>query len=410
MRIKKYIVNFFAAGILTAVIFCAQARAASVEAVDISGRSYAESVVQELNAAREEIYVAMYSMYLRYGEENSLVYKLVDALIAARRRGVFVRVYLDKSPVIGNDIRHLNKGNDIAYKMLKDAGAAVSFIQPALKLHEKLIVIDGETVIDGSTNWTEKALLENAESAEILRGKDFAKLKLARIGELEKYAAAPEVSPRALLDKVRVRNSFLEEDRFAPMMVTVGDRYAFDLYLLLLREFKEKGRASISIDYVKTAGQLGIKVETKHSSYRRYIRWAAHKLKTRYGLIDYTIDKSGALEVLLLDYAQASKDYSMPESGYFNLPIAYWEYGLDRQLLLRAKFAYMAATYEQEIARPRLWWRRGLKGLSEKYHIDESTMDYGLRQLKKLDLIEVKHSRIKPGQDYKDRKPNEYRL
>lgn len=144
---------------------------------------------------------------------------------------------------------------------------------------------------------------------------------------------------------------------------------------------------------------------------RTRVRMLARNLKEKYGLIDYGIDEEGALEITLLDCDNPLKEYSTPESGYFNIPLAYWEYGLDKQLLLREKFAYMVATYEQEIAWPRPRWRRSLKGLSEKYHIDEWTFAYGLRQLKKLDLIEVRHSRVRVGeQGFSERKPNEYRL
>jgi len=353
----------------------------------------------------------MYAMYARSGEDDNPALKLVGALIEAHKRGVYVRVYLDKSPLIGGDLRHLNKANDDAYKMLKGAGVEVSFIRPTLKLHEKLIVIDGETVVDGSTNWTRKALLENAESAEILRGREFAELKLAQLKGLEKDLAANSDPQQAILEKVRVRNVFLEDARFAPKMVTDSDEHSWDLYLLLLREFKEQRNSLIRIDYAKAARQMGITVETKKSAYRRQIRWVVENLKNKYGLIDFIIDSQGNLDARLLDYDDPAKEYSTPKTGNFNLPIAYWEYGLDRQLMLREKFVYLAGIYEQEIARPKLWWQKSLKGLSEKYHIDEWTLDYGLRGIKKLDLIEVRHSRVEIGkQDFKDREPNKYRM
>ena len=392
--IRKSILIGLTAVTLTAVLFCAEAKAVIVDAVDISGRSYGESVLKELDSAKEEIYVAMYSMYVRYGEENNPAYKLADALMRARERGVYVRVYLDKSPLFGNDTKHLNKGNDDAYRMLKEAGAEVYFIKHELKLHEKLIVIDGETVIDGSANWTQKALLENEESAQILRGKEFAQIKLRQMGELEKYTASPETpAKKELLEKVRIRNGFLEDKRFAPRMVTDSDGHSFDLYLTLLRKFSKNRKAVIRID-------------------RTVTRWTVNNLKEKYGLIDHRIDKQGNLEVILLDPENPPKDYSTPESGYFNVPTAYWEYGLDKQLMLREKFAYMVSIYEQEIAKPKLWWQKSLKGLSEKYHIDEWTFAYGLRQLKKLDLVEVRHSRVNiaEGESYADREPNEYRL
>ena len=397
MMTRKSILIGMTAVSLTAVLFCTEAKAVIVDATDISGRSYGESVLKELEAAKEEIYVAMYSMYVRYGEEDNPAYKLADALMKARERGVYVRVYLDKSALSGNNTKRLNKGNDDAYRMLKEAGVEVYFIRPELKLHEKLIVIDAETVIDGSANWTQKALLENEESAQILRGKEFAQIKLRQMGELEKYTASSSAPvKRELLEKVRIRNSFLEDKRFAPRMVTDSDGHSFDLYLTLLREFSKNRKAVIGID--RAAGGT--------------TRWVVNNLKEKYGLIDHRIDKRGNPEVILLDPENPQKEYSTPESGYFNVPTAYWEYGLDKQLMLREKFAYMVSIYEQEIAKPKLWWQKSLKGLSEKYHIDEWTFAYGLRQIKKLDLIEVRHSRVNAaeGESYADREPNEYRL
>lgn len=51
---------------------------------------------------------------------------------------------------------------------------------------------DEETVIDGSTNWTSNALFENYESAEILKGKEFAKIKLGLFEELKKAVVVVE--------------------------------------------------------------------------------------------------------------------------------------------------------------------------------------------------------------------------
>jgi len=192
-------------------------------------------------------------------------------------------------------------------------------------------------------------------------------------------------------------------------MVTDGDSYVFDLYLLLLKNFKEKRSAVMSIDQAGIAGQLGIKVETINSKYRQEILRLAMTLKDKYGVIDFARDAKGNITVTILD-TDSGKPYVTPISGDFNLPLAYWEYGLDKQLILREKFFYLLSIYEQEIARPKPRWRRSVAKLSEKYFIDEWTLSNAIMGLRRKDLIDVKYSRPETPGDYSSKAPSEYRV
>ncbi len=407
---KTFSAAVMTAVLMTAVFFMSSAALAeTAEVADISNRAYAENVISQIDAARDEILVAMYSMYVRYGDDANPAMRLVDAIVRARTRGVDVRVYLDKSSTSGKDMKRLNKGNDDAYRILKEAGVDVRFIKPELKLHDKLIVIDAETVIDGSTNWTQKALTENEESAQIIRGKEFAATKRTQVLGLEKYAVEVVPEKRELLEKVRIRNSFLEDERLAPRMVTDSDGHVFDMYMLLLKMYKENGTARMTLDQADMAQKLGIKVETDSSKYRQEMLRLSTTLKEKYGLIDYVKDPGGDITVTLLD-PETGQTYTTPEAGYFNVPLAYWEYGLDRQLILREKFFYLVNLYEQEIARPAPRWHKGLEALSKKYHIDECTLSNAVMGLRRLDIIDVLYSRPDTAGDYSDRSPSSYRV
>ena len=159
------------------ILFAPRVWAVSVDAVDISNRKYYDAVIQELNTAQDSIYAAMYSMYLR-DNADSATYKLITALCEAHKRGVAVKVYLDANK--GNA-----KGNLAAYEMLKKAGVAVYFIDPKIKMHAKVILIDNSVVVTGSANWTETAVSLNTEHNVILRSKEFAQGQLAFFKELE---------------------------------------------------------------------------------------------------------------------------------------------------------------------------------------------------------------------------------
>jgi len=65
-------------------------------------------------------------------------------------------------------------------------------------MHAKLIIIYGETTIDGSANWTRSALLKNFESNIVIHPREFAQVKLAFFKELAlNTVPAVDVNPVA---------------------------------------------------------------------------------------------------------------------------------------------------------------------------------------------------------------------
>jgi hypothetical protein len=380
--------TFFALVLITAIFVCSPLRAAQVDAIDISNRAYGPAVLTAINQAKNEILVAMYSVYLREGEKDNPVVQLVQALIDARQRGVLVRVFLDKTPATG-------QSNDEAYRILKNKGVEVHFIQSTVKLHAKLIVIDRKITIDGSANWTKNAVETNLESNDLADSVPLARSKLDFFKEVEKNIVPDDHVDPVVMATIKVRDDFLTDKKLGARMVMSTDTYSFDFYMLLLRN----GGETISIDYAAWARAIGLAVETKNSTYRVEIRRIVKNLKDKYGLIDYTLGPKGELSVSVAPYQGTS----------VNVPCGYWDYGLNIQLSLREKFAYLVALREQALALPDLYWHWSLPALESRYYIDDGTFSFGLRGLKKLDIIEVHHSWI-DDDNYTDRLPNEYRV
>jgi len=364
----------------------------TVEVEDISNRNYFPAVLAEMNSAKTKITVAMYAMYIRYDEPDHPAYKLVEALIAAKARGVDVEVYLDNSPSNG-------KSNREAFDMLMNAGCRVFWIKPYIKLHAKLIVIDDAVVIEGSTNWTDKGIEENFESATLARGGEWAR---SRNGFFQALAASSDgvkaIAPE-LIKKVRVSNLFLTDEHMAARMFKVNDDDAFDLYLWLCRcEASSSETGWQAIDYKQTADYLRMRVESKHSKYRFDVRTVVKRLQDKYQLVDYVLDKENNIKVKIRHLG----------GGYFNVPLAYWAYGLDGEFNLREKFTYFVAIAESEIARPKSYWFKGQEGLARKYHVNRQAFIHGFGALEKADILGVRRSEIVPGKAYDDRKANQY--
>ena len=110
-----------------------------------------DEVVRELRRAQRSVLVQAYSFTSE---------PIARSLLEARQRGLDVEVILDKSQLTE---RHSFAG------MLARAGVPVRIDEAHAIAHNKVMVIDGQTVITGSFNFTESAEARNAENLLVVR-------------------------------------------------------------------------------------------------------------------------------------------------------------------------------------------------------------------------------------------------
>ena len=110
-----------------------------------------EAVVETLNSASNTVWVQAYSFTSA---------PIAKALVDAKRRGLQIQVILDKSQRTGRyseaDFLQHN-----AIPTFIDAEHAIA--------HSKIMIIDNQTVITGSFNFTKQAEKENAENLLVIR-------------------------------------------------------------------------------------------------------------------------------------------------------------------------------------------------------------------------------------------------
>lgn len=126
---------------------------ATAEACFTPGADCASSVAHAISAARSRVWL------LGYGFTET---RIVNALRDASRRGADVRLILDRSNVDG--------GMRSAAAYLAKLGIPVRIDRTVRIAHNKLILIDTDTVIMGSLNWTRAGNRSNAENVHIFRG------------------------------------------------------------------------------------------------------------------------------------------------------------------------------------------------------------------------------------------------
>jgi phosphatidylserine/phosphatidylglycerophosphate/cardiolipin synthase-like enzyme len=111
-----------------------------------------DAVVRELKGARREVLVQAYSFSSK---------PVAQALVDAKLRGLKVEILLDRS-------NEQEAYSDLAFftgqglTPLIDADHAIA--------HNKVMVLDGATVITGSFNFTHQAEAENAENLLVVKG------------------------------------------------------------------------------------------------------------------------------------------------------------------------------------------------------------------------------------------------
>lgn len=125
------------------------------------GGDCTQDIVDTVNSARKQVLVQAYQLTSA---------PVAWALVQAHRRGIDVEVILDKSQRKGKRNQPYSPA-----KFLQNQGIPLWIDYKPAIAHNKVMIIDDETVITGSFNFSKAAQYKNAENLLILRSKIIAK-------------------------------------------------------------------------------------------------------------------------------------------------------------------------------------------------------------------------------------------
>jgi phosphatidylserine/phosphatidylglycerophosphate/cardiolipin synthase-like enzyme len=161
---QKIMAQMMISLLLVFILGCSNSQATDINLNNTPAQVYfspkggcTDALVKEIGKAKSEILVQAYSFTSK---------EIAKALVDAHKRGVHVETILDKS----NKSQKYSAA-DFTFNMgiptFIDAEHAIA--------HNKIMVLDKETMITGSFNFTKAAEEKNAENLLILKSKELAK-------------------------------------------------------------------------------------------------------------------------------------------------------------------------------------------------------------------------------------------
>ena len=148
------------------------------EVVFTSERSAAEMIERLIRQTKNTFDAALYRFNSR---------RLADALADAKRRGVRVRMVVDRNKYDESQAtRDLLADHRFPFRLARGRGGNSS------KMHHKFALLDEKTVITGSYNWTFASEEENYENLLILRDPEVVRTYRPEFESLWAQASAVE--------------------------------------------------------------------------------------------------------------------------------------------------------------------------------------------------------------------------
>lgn len=146
----------------------------------LEGTAYYERLPEYLRAATASIKVAMF--HAAFPGPNHPTKLLLDELIAARARGVDVRVVLDRDretdPYMSTVI------NTKAKRYLEDHGVECRFDKADVLLHSKYVILDEKLCVLGSHNWSAGSFSEFDDMSFVVQSIEIAAALVTRFEQL----------------------------------------------------------------------------------------------------------------------------------------------------------------------------------------------------------------------------------
>lgn len=257
-----------------------------------------ETIIAELQRATKSVYVAVAWFTDR---------ELFQTLCQRAAAGVLVEL------MITNDAINFREGG-LPFDTLRRAGGRVYAIGSGAEgetlMHNKFCVIDGQTVIAGSFNWSYKARQNHENITISTEAEPLARQFMAEFRQLrDRYAPAPNKAPLDLgkvlkrLDLIRTLIALDETDELAPHLDKLAQQHLTD-DLEQLVSLLRRGHYAEAVERIDAFGK-------QHTTLTAYVDVELSALKIEIRILELQVQ---AFEAEKADIEKTLHDFSMQHS------------------------------------------------------------------------------------------------
>jgi len=341
---------------------------------------YDELVLAKVDAARESIFMLMPAIEFKSTAIDSQVTALMQALVRAKRRGVFVFVLLN----LDEDRAHRPRSLE-AFFFLNDNGIDVHFDDLAETLTTKFLVIDRRELIMGSTEWNDRAFEQSNQVDMYFASEPFAQRLIDLILRIDIFDNPLDLE---YYDQLYIPADFVEHPNGMKAFADRHDRETLAAYCWLLKKYSEQDQPeSIVVKATDMITGLQIDKGRVNKDSLQKIRGVLERLQETYVLIGFKqIAANDEYMVFFYNLTDSSK-LLLPFCKDIRISAHYFEAGWFRTLDVIDQYVYFYLLLLESRSGYGTWFKvtyddfKILPGFREDSCVDV------IRRLRREDLI-----------------------
>lgn len=327
--------------------------------------------------AKLSLDISLESLAAEEGKEDPVM-RILHDLMDASRRGVRVRLFIGTHNAPIHEAPLFLRDDLLAE--LKQYSVEVHYVNPDYELQDRLVIADGQMVLEGGLRWIRKDLETGLGSATLTHSEELAGKKRMRLELLPLWDVEAGRSQKKE-GTFPVPLYLMREMKYFPGMVTQDDSDAMKIYLALLRKFFDTQSIELSFSVDELSGEIPEDTHFAKSEAVWQVLKTLERLEKSYGLIE--LRQKGPERVELKMILPQDINPSIP------VPMPLFQENYAKQLSTRALFAYFVILLKAQTTGQSPVWLGSERNVEQDFPMTREKFRSGIDELARKNLIEV---------------------